>query len=326
MKKEWTQLWLEYSAKVDNGNKNLVKTVNIDGFNKEHRIIKSGITELQKGIFGMLAADVKVSDVNISGISIKKDAGIKAEGYSLTGSNAGVILKASDEKGILYGVFHILRTIATENPLRDLNIICEPDNPLRMFNHWDNMDNSIERGYSGESFFFENGEIIISERIRDYARLVASIGINGVVINNVNVKDCATWLITNRYFEKVAQLSEIFADYGIRLFLSLNYAAPMELSGLSNADPFDKEVIGWWKEKIAEVYANIPNFGGFLVKADSEGRPGPFTYGRTQADGANMLADIVKKYNAIIIWRCFVYNCTQDWRDTKTDRARAGTV
>ena len=324
MKKEWTQLWLTYSAKADRGNKELVGTVSITGFDKENRIIKSGIAELQKGIPGMLAADVIMSDVVTSGIVIQKDSGLKAEGYSLAGTATGVVLKAADEKGVLYGIFHILRTISMEQPLQNLNITCEPDNPLRMFNHWDNMDNSIERGYSGESFFFENGEIIISERMRDYARLVASIGINGVVINNVNVKDNATWLITDRYFAKVAELSEIFADYGIRLFLSLNYAAPMELGGLSNADPFDEEVIAWWKEKIAEVYANIPNFGGFLVKADSEGRPGPFTYGRTQADGANMLADIIKPYGGLIIWRCFVYNCTQDWRDYKTDRARAG--
>ena len=324
MKKEWTQLWLAYGTKADRGNKEFVSTVSITGFDKENRVIKSGIAELQKGISGMLATDIMMSDVVTSGIVIQKDSGIKAEGYSLAGTGTGVALNAADEKGVLYGIFHILRVIAMEQSLQDLNITCKPANPLRMFNHWDNMDNSIERGYSGESFFFENGEIIISDRIRDYARLVASIGINGVVINNVNVKEHATWLITDRYFAKVSQLSEIFADYGIKLFLSLNYAAPMELAGLSSADPFDEEVIGWWKEKIAEVYANIPNFGGFLVKADSEGRPGPFTYGRTQADGANMLADIMKPYGGLIIWRCFVYNCTQDWRDYKTDRARAG--
>ncbi len=324
MKKEWTQLWLTYSAKEDNGNKELVKTINVSGFAKEHRIIKSGIAELQKGISGMLGVLPVLSEDTTDGIVIQKDDTIKKEGYALKGSNIGIVLRASDENGVLYGIFHILREISTQQALNRTEIICKPDNPLRMFNHWDNMDNSIERGYSGESFFFENGEIIISDRIRDYARLVASIGINGVVINNVNVKDNATWLITDRYFEKVASLSEIFADYGIQLFLSLNYAAPMELAGLENADPFDEEVIAWWKEKIAEVYANIPNFGGFLVKADSEGRSGPFTYGRTQADGANMLADIIKPYGGLIIWRCFVYNCTQDWRDYKTDRARAG--
>ena len=324
MKTKWTQLWLAYDAKEDNGNKELVKTINVNGFSKEHRIIKSGIAELQKGINGMLGVSPILSEDTNSGIVIRKDDTVKKQGYALKGGRAGIVLRASDENGVLYGIFHIIREISTQQSLYQTDIICEPDNPLRMFNHWDNMDNSIERGYSGESFFFENGEIIISDRIRDYARLVASVGINGVVINNVNVKEHATWLITERYFKKVAQLSEIFADYGIKLFLSLNYAAPLELSDLTSADPLDEKVIAWWKDKIAEVYANIPNFGGFLVKADSEGRPGPFTYGRTQADGANMLADIIKPYGGLIIWRCFVYNCTQDWRDYKTDRARAG--
>ncbi len=324
MKKEWTQLWLDYSARSENGNKTLAKIISVNDFEITHRVIKSAVNELQKGISKMIGISPSVSSDAEGGIVIQKDSSLKSEGYRLYGDKQGVALTASDEKGVLYGAFHILRAIAMEESLKDLNTTCEPDNPLRMFNHWDNMDNSIERGYSGESFFFENGEIIISDRIRDYARLVASIGINGVVINNVNVKDDATWLITDRYFAKVAELSEIFADYGIKLYLSLNYAAPLELSDLTSADPLDEDVIAWWKEKVAEVYANIPNFGGFLVKADSEGRPGPFTYGRTQADGANMLADIIKPYGGLIIWRCFVYNCTQDWRDYKTDRARAG--
>ena len=324
MKKEWTQLWLDYRTKAENDNKCLVNTIAVKGFDDTHRVIKSAVNELQRGISKMFGISPSVSSDTEGGIVIQKDSSVKAEGYRLCGSAQGVCLAASDEKGVLYGAFHILRAIATEESLKDMHATCEPDNPLRMFNHWDNMDNSIERGYSGESFFFENGEIIISERIRDYARLVASIGINGVVINNVNVKDDATWLITERYFAKVAELSEIFPGSVIKLYLSLNYAAPLELSNLTSADPLDKEVIAWWEKKIAEVYANIPNFGGFLVKADSEGRPGPFTYGRTQADGANMLADIIKPYGGLIIWRCFVYNCTQDWRDYKTDRARAG--
>lgn len=324
MKKEWTQLWLNYSAKTENENKDFAKSIGIAGFDFSHRVIQSAIKELQTGISKMLGITPSVSLDTEGCIMIKKVSSIKDEGYRIVSGEQSLVLEAVDEKGVLYGVFHILRIIATENSLQNLKITCEPDNPLRMYNHWDNMDNSIERGYSGESFFFENGEIIISDRIRDYARLVASIGINGVVINNVNVKDDATWLITERYFSKVAELSEIFADYGIRLFLSLNYAAPLELSDLTSADPLDEDVIAWWTEKIAEVYDNIPNFGGFLVKADSEGRPGPFTYGRTQADGANMLADIIKPHGGLIIWRCFVYNCTQDWRDYKTDRARAG--
>ena len=210
-----------------------------------------------------------------------------------------------------------------EKTLCGAEFICAPDNPLRMFNHWDNMDGSIERGYSGRSFFFRDNKVIVDERTRDYCRLVSSVGINGVVINNVNVNDAATWLITDKYLDRVKEIADIFAGYGIKLFLSLNFAASIELGGPDSADPLDEAVIEWWKAKIAEVYNKIPGLGGFLVKADSEGRPGPYTYGRTQADGANMLADIIKPYGGILIWRCFVYNCKQDWRDYKTDRARA---
>lgn len=324
METKWTQLWLEYKKSKDKKNTGLVKTVSIKGFDEGNRVLASGLHELRTGISAMLGISVSIGAEAETGVQIIKVQSMQPESYRITGKEQGVLIEASDEKGALYGIFHMLRVIAMEKPLQEISVTCEPDNPLRMYNHWDNMDGSIERGYSGESFFFKDGEILINARVRDYARLVASIGINAVVINNVNVKDHATWLITDRYFSKVAELSEIFADYGIKLFLSLNYAAPLELSDINSADPLNKKVIAWWKEKIVEVYDNIPNFGGFLVKADSEGRPGPFTYGRTQADGANMLADIIKPYGGLIIWRCFVYNCTQDWRDYKTDRARAG--
>jgi alpha-glucuronidase len=192
-----------------------------------------------------------------------------------------------------------------------------------MLNHWDNLDGSIERGYSGRSFFFANDTVMVNERTRDYARLLASVGINATVINNVNVNDAATWLITDRYFKQLKEMAEIFEEYGVKLFLCANYASSIDLGGLDTADPLDKAVQEWWQHKAKEVFDNIPNLGGFVIKADSEGRPGPFTYGRTQADGANMLARAVKPYGGIIIWRCFVYNCNQDWRDRKTDRARA---
>ena len=325
MKKKWTQLWLAYEHREDMGNGAFVSSVTLDGFDKEHVVVASALRELTSGAEGMLGIrPVIMESGQGAALTVRRNEQIKAEGYRLAAGDNQLVLEASDENGVLYGVFHILRTIATLKSLADTAILCEPDNPLRMYNHWDNMDGSIERGYSGNSFFFENGEIIIDERTRDYARMAASVGINGVVINNVNVKDEATWLMTDRYFAKVSQMAEIFKEYGIKFYLSLNFAAPLELGGPASADPLDAEVIAWWKEKMTEVFANIPNLGGFLVKADSEGRPGPFTYGRTQADGANMLADIVKPYGGIIIWRCFVYNCTQDWRDYKTDRARAG--
>ena len=327
MEKKWTQLWLKYDKKQDAGNRAFVQTVKFCGFDTKAAVVANAWKELQRGVSGMLgivpalAGDGTENPKMVIALDTET---VKKEGYRIFCNDGCLKLEAADENGVLYGVFHVLRLIAMEQPLSKVTILCEPDNPMRMYNHWDNMDGSIERGYSGNSFFFEKGELIIDERITDYARMVASVGINGVVINNVNVKDEATWLITDRYFAKVAELSNIFAGYGIKLFLSLNYAAPLELGGPDSADPLDEDVIAWWKTKMTEVFAKVPNLGGFLVKADSEGRPGPFTYGRTQADGANMLADIVKPYGGIIIWRCFVYNCTQDWRDYKTDRARAG--
>jgi len=319
---EWTQLWLDYK-RVYHEDASQIKNILITGCPNRTPVIQNAEKELERGFLGLLGETPEVTffdgSVNFDSEERSKEKG----SYRITEENGTVTLMAAEETGILYAAFHLLRMIATGQRTGGMDVIQVPDMPLRMYNHWDNMDGSIERGYSGRSFFFENDELILNERTRDYARLMASIGINAVVINNVNVKNAATYLITDRYLDKVAKLSELFTSYGIRLFLSLNYAAPLELSDIPSADPFEERVVLWWQKKMEEVFAKVPHLGGFLVKADSEGRPGPFTYGRTQADGANMLADAVKPYDALIIWRCFVYNCTQDWRDYKTDRARA---
>lgn len=293
------------------------------------RIMENAARELQAAIAQMtgkkpvLCLDLN-QDEGAEVISLSLRPGFPPEGYKISGNGETVAVEASDENGILYGCFELIRQLSLGTQTQELSIEKSPAIPLRMLNHWDNMDGSIERGYSGNSFFFEKNEILVDDRIRTYARLLASVGINGTVINNVNVKDAATDLITDRYFEKLRILSEILAEYGIKLFLSLNYAAPMEISGLPGADPLDEQVIRWWKERMQQVYAAVPGLGGFLIKADSEGRPGPFTYGRTHAQGANMLAEAIEPYGGLIIWRCFVYNCKQDWRDRKTDRARSG--
>lgn len=293
------------------------------------RIMENAARELQAAIAQMTGKKpVLCLDLNQNEgaevISLSLKPGFPPEGYKISGNGETVAVEASDENGILYGCFELIRQLSLGMQTQELSIEKSPAIPLRMLNHWDNMDGSIERGYSGNSFFFEKNEILVDDRIRTYARLLASVGINGTVINNVNVKDAATDLITDRYFEKLRILSEILAEYGIKLFLSLNYAAPMEISGLPGADPLDEQVIRWWKERMQQVYAAVPGLGGFLIKADSEGRPGPFTYGRTHAQGANMLAEAIEPYGGLIIWRCFVYNCKQDWRDRKTDRARSG--
>ena len=317
----WSQMWLGYHP-ISKDNKNWKVICN--DFSKEDRVVKSAIGEFATGIKGYFDADITENDGDVYVLEIAKDANIAEEGYFIKGEKSGITLKASDENGVIYGVFAILRKLGARVAVEEISEEAAPSNPLRMMNHWDNMDGSIERGYSGESFFFENDEMYINERTVDYARFMASVGINGIVINNVNVKGAATYLITDRFFDKVKELQDVFADYGIKLYLSINFAAPIELGGLEVCDPLDEGVIAWWQAKSKEVFEKLPGFGGYLVKADSEGRPGPFTYGRTQADGANMLADAVAPYGGIIIWRCFVYNCTQDWRDYKTDRARAG--
>ena len=253
---------------------------------------------------------------------IKNDSLLK-EGYQIFSFEKGFKIEAADYKGLLYGTFRFLELVRLGLLTEEVNIRKTPDNPLRMLNHWDNMPGDIERGYSGNSFFFEDNKMIINDRTVMYARAIASVGINAVVINNVNVKGEASYLISPRHYDNLNKLSEILNGYGISLFVSINYALPLE-NGLDNADPLNEDVANWWKKKCEEIYDNVPKLGGFLVKADSEGRPGPFTYNRTQADGANMLARAIAPFGGIIIWRCFVYNCRQDWRDTKTDRARAG--
>lgn len=256
------------------------------------------------------------------------DAPASPDGYRIRTvyRDGGEYIRIAGESpgGALYAVFHFLRLLATGSGIEALDIAEAPACKLRMINHWDNMDGSVERGYAGRSIFFRNGEVLASSpRIRDYARLMASIGINGIAINNVNVHRLESSLITERLLPDVAAIAELFREYGIRLFLSVNYASPVELGELPTADPLDRRVAEWWKRRAADIYRHIPDFGGFVVKADSENRPGPFTYGRDHADGANMLADALAPYGGLVLWRCFVYNCRQDWRDRTTDRARA---
>ena len=321
--------WLNYhSCKAEE----LPKYMGQLYYTEEDTVLLSAIEELKvaaKGMFDCVLEEIQVKENSFSvknGIFLKVEKGTKisGEGYRITGTDSFVLIEGSTSRGVLYGTYAFLRRLNRSLDLSGYTEEKSPDNPLRMLNHWDNMDGSIERGYSGESFFFQNNEILIDSRTKDYARLAASVGINGVVINNVNVKGAATWLITDRYFDKLKSMQDIFKSYGIKLFLSLNFAAPMELGELNTADPLSEEVKDWWQDRIQKVYDRLPDLGGFLIKADSEGRPGPFTYKRTHSEGANMLAAAVKPYGGLIIWRCFVYNCMQDWRDKKTDRARAG--
>ena len=244
----------------------------------------------------------------------------EGEGYSLRLTEGGPVLSGSGW-GLLYGSFALLRSLALGEPIREGK--SEPRYPLRMLDHWDNADGSIERGYAGDSFFFREEKPVCDARTRDYARLLASVGLNACCLNNVNVCGEALELITGKYETVLREIGRTLEEYGVSLWLCVSFAAPLEQGGLPTADPLDPAVLAWWTKTAERLFREIPGLGGFLVKADSEGRPGPHTYGRTQAEGANMLAAAVKPFGGCILWRCFVYNCTQDWRDQRTDRARA---
>lgn len=234
------------------------------------------------------------------------------DGYRIVSTSEKIVISAGKEIGLLYGVYHILRLQQTKADLSHLNTIEKPSYDVRVLDHWDNLDGSIERGYAGRSLWkWEDLPGRISPRYEEYARANASIGINSVVLNNVNASPN---MLREDYLKKVKVLADIFRPYGIKVYLSVNFSSPKVLGGLQNSDPLSKDVQKWWKDKAAEIYRLIPDFGGFLVKANSEGQPGPQDYGRTHADGANMMADALKPYNGIVMWRAFVYSPSKDDR------------
>ena len=219
---------------------------------------------------------------------------------------AATVIAAHADAGVLYGVFNFLQLLQTNKPLKDLNIRSVPKIQHRMLNHWDNLDRSVERGYAGLSLWdWKTLPDVSNPRYRDYARANASLGINGTVLTNVNANAS---ILTKEYLVKAAALADLFRKYGIKVYLTARFSAPIEIGGLKTADPLDPAVQQWWKDKTTEVYKYIPDFGGFLVKANSEGQPGPQNYGRNHADGANMLADAVAPHGGIVMWRAFVYD------------------
>ncbi len=234
------------------------------------------------------------------------------DGYSIKSNNQKITISAGSDVGLLYGSYCLLRLQQTGADLTTLNIEELPSYDIRILNHWDNLDGTIERGYAGYSLWkWDELSNTLSPRYKEYARANASIGINGTVLNNVNASPN---ILKKDYLEKVKALADIFRPYGLKVYLSVNFSSPKVLEGLSDSDPLNPEVQKWWKAKAKEIYSLIPDFGGFLVKANSEGQPGPQDYGRTHADGANMLADVLKPYKGIVMWRAFVYNPSMEDR------------
>ena len=336
-------LWLKY-PKVNEPERlkeyrQTISSIILSGNSATCRIIHD---ELKNGLYGLLGSDIPFANSNKSGsliigtprtseiinklnVTVVLDK-LGKEGYliksiTIKGKRSLVII-ASDDIGLLYGTFHLLRLIQTHRSIKNLDIISRPKIQNRILNHWDNLDGSVERGYAGKSLWkWDDLPGKIDHRYFDYARANASIGINGTVLNNVNANPN---ILKPDYLKKIAKLADIFRPYGIRVFLSANFSSPISgqfvlddnrkggIGNLKTADPLDPEVKLWWKNKVKEIYNLVPDFGGFLVKANSEGMPGPQDYKRTHADGANMLAEALEPYHGIVMWRAFVYDADVD--------------
>lgn len=258
---------------------------------------------------GAILLGTPASSPLVRGLGLPLEA-LGREGYLIRSVRAGgrrvTVVAANGDVGLLYGAFRLLRLVQTRQPLDRLDISDAPRVQLRLLNHWDNLDRHVERGYAGQSLWdWQKLPGFRDPRYTDYARANASIGINGAVLNNVNSN---AQILTRPWLQKVAALAETLRPWGIRVYLSARFNAPMEIGGLATADPLDARVAAWWRAKADDIYALIPDFGGFLVKANSEGQPGPQDFGRSHAEGANMLADALRPYGGVVMWRAFVYS------------------
>jgi alpha-glucuronidase len=274
----------------------------------ENAILLGTVDEVKKAV----PAFVAPADLKTDGFYLKL---ISADGRRL------LIVTALNDRGVLYGTFTLLRKMALHESIATLNEQENPYAPVRVVNQWDNLNGTIERGYAGGSIFWANGHIVPDlTRVGDYARLLASVGIDGCSINNVNADP---HVIDSEHIAELARVAAAFRPWGVKLFVDINFGSPKSIGGLDTFDPLDPRVIAFWNTKVDEIYAAIPDFGGFVMKADSEGELGPSAYGRTHADAANVVARPLKTHGGIVFYRGFVYNHHADWRNLKLDRAKA---
>jgi alpha-glucuronidase len=325
--------WLRY-APQKNASKLPYREVVLAG---DSPILTNAKSELLRGVAGMLGQELTSSRIltgpaivlgttanlehefpHLQALDNLHEDGFALKSVSLDGKNL-LLITALNDRGILYGVFGLLRRIALQQPLT--GIVETPSAPIRWTNEWNNLDGSIERGYGGRSIFFANEDVQPDlTRVNDYARLLASIGINGCAINNVNA---APRMLASDFISHWARIADVFRLWGIRLAIAVDFASPQKVGGLESFDPLDPQVASWWNQKANEVYRAVPDLAGFLVKADSEGRLGPSSYHRTHADAANLLARALKPHGGVLVYRAFVYNHHLDWNDLKADRAKA---
>jgi alpha-glucuronidase len=327
------RLWLRYD-KITNSQvaAQYIKTISAIQFAGNSPTLNIAKEELLNGLTGLLGKKISTdTDAGIlvgtpvnsaiirATISANELTFLGKEGFIIrtvkTALKNKIIITANTDIGVLYGVFHFLRLLQTHQNILQLSITSVPKIQTRILNHWDNLNRTVERGYAGMSIWdWHKLPGYIDQRYTDYARANASIGINATVLTNVNAN---ALILTTTYLEKVSALANVFRPYGIKIYLTARFSAPIEIGKLKTADPLDTEVREWWKKKIDTIYQYIPDFGGFLVKANSEGQPGPQNYGRNHADGANMLADAVALHGGIVMWRAFVYS-----NETPQDRFR----
>ncbi len=330
------RLWLKYDkitdAEILNSYKKSIKAQRVIGNSATTQIIKNELLLSFKGLFGEAIAESNklvgntlliarqselpsgISDQTNDQVMKLNDDGFLIKTIRIN-KKTFIVITAKTESGLLYGAFKFISLLQTYQDINHLNLASSPKIKIRMLNHWDNLDRTIERGYAGFSLWdWQKLPDYIQPYYIDYARANASIGINGTVLNNVNAN---AQILTPLYLKKVAALANVFRPYGIKVYISIRFSAPIDIGGLKVSDPLDKDVQNWWQNKAKEIYDLIPDFGGFLVKANSEGQPGPGDYGRSHADGANMLADALKLYGGIVMWRAFVYD-----NNIKEDRAK----
>jgi alpha-glucuronidase len=287
-------------------------------------VLASAREELIRGIRGMLGRTLRIAKTPQEPaiiLATRPDSSQTMDGFRIRDAQGNIEISAANDRGVLYGTFALLRRIALHEPITNLDIREEPYAPVRWVNHWDNLDGTIERGYGGRSIFYEANNVREDlSLVRDYARMLASLGIHACSINNVNAN---TRVITPEFLPQVARIAGIFRAWGVSTALALDFSSPRRLGGLDTFDPLDPRVIEWWKNKVDEIYRAVPDLAGFVIKADSEGRLGPSAYGRTHADAANVIARALKPHKGLIFYRGFVYDHRMDWRNLKNDRARA---
>ena len=286
-------------------------------------LLQTARREMVRGITGFTGkAPREMTEVpQESAIVIGLSPGLPIDGYSLKTDGRHILVSATNDRGALYGAFALLRKIALGESILALNEKQSPATPVRWINHWENLNGTIERGYGGRSLWWDAGHVRPDlSRVGEYARLLASLGINAVTINNVNAD---IRVLRPEYLKDVAKIAEAFRPWGVQIGIAVSFGSPKTVGGLDTFDPLDPKVIAWWKSKVDEVYVAAPDLAGIVIKADSEGRVGPTSIGRTHADAANVLARALAPHHGLLFYRGFVYDNHMDWRNPKNDRARA---